>query len=468
MLLINATFMLISAFVSVLNGIDSDFFPLLLSSCITFTVGSFPFIFVPKNPNLNNREVNFFVVLAWIASCVFGMLPYILWGGEFSIPNAWFESVSGFTTTGATILNDIESVPQGLLFWRSATHFIGGMGVVLFALLVLQSQHKTRKRLTNAEVSLLAKDNFHFKAQHLLRVIVSVYVSITGILIILLMIFGMNLFDAVNHAFSTVSTGGFSTKNASLLAFNVPIGLIIMIFMIISGMHFGMIYSAITGRSKAIFRSPVIRFYLLSMLAGIVIVTISLLFNGNYFDFFDALYKAAFHVVATCTTTGFAVDNTTLWHPVAMCVLIYFTAQCACAGSTSGGLKVDRIYIIWRSIIAQLQMRQYPNAIISVRMANHVLDRDRVSSAMTYIVLYLFIVFFATTVFALFNIDLLSSFTVTLSLLGNVGPGIGEYNSMGSYDNLTATMKYISPVLMLLGRLEIYGLFLLFSRYKHR
>lgn len=466
-LLVNAIFMLISAIVSVVDGIGSDFFPLLLSACITFTVGSFPFIFVPKNPNLNNRETNVFVVLAWVASCVFGMLPYVLWGGEFSVSNAWFESVSGFTTTGATILKDVESVPRGLLFWRSATHYIGGIGVVLFALMVLQSQYKTRKRLTNAEVSLLAKDNFHFKAQQLLRVIVSVYVGLTVIMICLLMLFGMNLFDAVNHAFSTIATGGFSTKNESILSFHsVPIGLIMIVFMIISGMHFGMIYSTVTGRSKAIFRSPVIKFYLASMAVGTLIITISLLFNNNSSNFFDALYNAAFQVVATTTTTGFATSNTTLWHPVAICVLIYFAAQCACAGSTSGGIKVDRIYILWRSIIAQLQIRQHPNAVISVRSANHVLDSDKVSSAMTYIVLYVFILLVSTLIFSLFNIDMLSSFTTALSLLGNVGPSMGEYNSMGCYGSLPEIMKYTSPVLMLLGRLEIYGLFLLFLRDK--
>jgi trk system potassium uptake protein TrkH len=461
--------MLISALVSVFDGIGSDFFPLLLSAFITFTVGCFPFIFVPKNPNLNNREINVFVVFAWIISCIFGMLPYVLWGGEFNVANAWFESVSGFTTTGATILTDIESLPHGLLFWRSATHYIGGIGIVMFAVLVLQSQYTTQMRLTNAEVSLLAKDNFHFKAQQLLRVIVSVYIGITVILTALLILFGMNLFDAVNHAMSTVATGGFSTKNASISSFgSIPIGIIIMIFMIISGMHFGIIYSGITGRPKTMFHSPIIRFYLASMGVGIIIVTANLLINGNYSDFFDAVYNSAFQVIAITSTTGFATADSTGWHPVAMCVLIYLSAQCACAGSTSGGIKVDRIYILWRSIVAQLKIRQHPNAIVSVRMANHIIDERRVSSAMTYISLYLFITLAATFVLSMFNIDLLSGFTTSLSFMGNVGPGIGQYGSLGNYSALPATVKLTYPVFMLLGRLEIYALFLLFLHDKHR
>jgi trk system potassium uptake protein TrkH len=461
--------MLLSAVVSIFDGIGADFFPLLLSSFITFTVGCFPFIFVPRNPNLNNKEINVFVVLAWFISCVFGILPYVLWGGEFDVANAWFESVSGFTTTGATILTDIESLPRGLLFWRSATHYIGGIGIVMFALLVLQSQYTTQVRLTNAEVSLLAKDNFHFKAQQLLRVIISVYVSITIILTALLMLFGMNLFDAVNHAFSTVATGGFSTKNASIASFNsIPIGIIIIIFMIISGMHFGVIYSTITGHPKAMFKSPIIRFYLITMGTGTVIVTASLLLNGNYSNFFDAVYNSAFQVAAIASTTGYATADSTSWHPVAMCVLIYFSAQCACAGSTSGGIKVDRIYILWRSIIAQLKMRQHPNAVVSVRIANNVIDSGRVSAAMTYISLYLFITFTATFILSMFNIDLLSGFTASLSFMGNVGPGIGQYSSLGNYSTLPDTVKLTYPIIMLLGRLEIYAFFLLFLHDKHR
>ncbi|MDR2064490.1 MAG: TrkH family potassium uptake protein [Prevotellaceae bacterium] len=468
-LLINATFMLLSALVSIFDGIGSDFFPLLLSAFITFTVGCFPFIFVPKNPSLNNREINVFVVLAWLISCVFGILPYVLWGGEFDVANAWFESVSGFTTTGATILNDIENIPHGLLFWRSATHYIGGIGIVMFALLVLQSQYTTQVRLTHAEVSLLAKENFHFKAQQLLRVIISVYIGITAVLTALLMLFGMNLFDAINHAFSTVATGGFSTKNASIASFNsIPIGITIIIFMIISGMHFGVIYSTITGRPKTMFKSPVIKFYLTTMGAGTVIVTISLLTNGNYSDFFDAVYHSAFQVAAIASTSGFATADSTGWHPVAICVLIYFSAQCACAGSTSGGIKVDRIYILWRSIVAQLKMRQHPNAVVSVRSANNVIDSGRVSSAMTYILLYLFIVFAATFIMSMFNIDLLSGFTTSLSFMGNVGPGIGQYGSLGNYAALPDSIKLTYPIFMLLGRLEIYALFLLFLHDRHQ
>jgi trk system potassium uptake protein TrkH len=461
--------MLLSALVSVFDGIGSDFFPLLLSAFITFTVGCFPFIFVPKNPNLNNKEINIFVVLAWVISCVFGILPYVLWGGEFNVANAWFESVSGFTTTGATILNDIEILPRGLLFWRSATHFIGGIGIVLFAVIVLQSQYTTRMRLTNAEVSLLAKDNFHFKAQHLLRVIVSVYIGLTVILTGFLVLFGMSFFDAINHAFSTVATGGFSTKNASIASFNsIPIGIIIIIFMIISGMHFGIIYSTITGRPKAMFHSPVIRFYLATMGIGAIIVTINLLVNGNYSNFFDAIYNSIFQVVAISSTTGFASADTTIWHPAAICILIYFSIQCACAGSTSGGIKVDRIYILWRSIVAQLKIRQHPNAVVSVRSANHIIEEKRVSSAMTYISLYLFITFVATLILSAFNIDLLSGFTTSLSFMGNVGPGMGQYGSLGNYATLPEIVKFTYPIFMLLGRLEIYALFLLFLHDKHR
>jgi trk system potassium uptake protein TrkH len=238
--------------------------------------------------------------------------------------------------------------------------------------------------------------------------------------------------------------------------------------MVIAGMHFGMIYSAVTGRSKAILRSPIIKFYLASMGIGALIVTVSLLVNGNYSNFFDALYNSTFQVVATTSTTGFATANSTSWHPFVMCILIYFSAQCACAGSTSGGIKVDRVYIMWRSIVAQLRMRQHPNAVISVRSANNIVDESRVSSTMTYIALYIFIVLIATLILSMFNIDLLSSFTTSLSFLGNVGPGIGQYGSLGSYAALPEIIKFTYPMFMLLGRLEIYGLFLVFMHNKYK
>ena len=263
-LVFNAVFMFIGVLTSVLNAFDQAFSPLFLSAVITATAGLFPLIFVRKHSNINIKEGFFIIVFSWILSCLFGMLPYVLWGGELTLINAWFESVSGYTTTGATILSDIESLPKSLLLWRSSTHFLGGIGVVIFMLLILPSVSTFKMRLSKMEISSLSKENYRFKTQQTIRVIATVYIGLTILQIICLLIAGMDFFDSVNHAFSTVSTGGFSTKNESIKSFNsFPIEIVITIFMLLAGLHFGLLYSSIVSRSGKIFKSSIIKFYLL-------------------------------------------------------------------------------------------------------------------------------------------------------------------------------------------------------------
>ena len=206
-LVFNAVFMFIGVITSIIYDFDSAFSPLLLSAVITLTTGLFPLIFVRRHSNINLKEGFFIIVFSWVLSCMFGMLPYVLWGGDFSLINAWFESVSGYTTTGATILSDIESLPKSLLLWRSSTHFLGGIGVVIFMLLILPSVSTFKMRLSKMEISSLSKENYKFKTQQTIRVIASVYIGLTILQIICLLLAGMDFFDAVNHAFSTVSTG---------------------------------------------------------------------------------------------------------------------------------------------------------------------------------------------------------------------------------------------------------------------
>ena len=247
-LLVSALFMFISVLVSVFNGMDSALGPLAISFIITLIVGGFPFIFVKKAPTITLRDGFLTVVLAWFLSFIFGMLPYVLWGGEFSLINAWFESVSGFTTTGSTILTDVEALPKSLLFWRSSTHFIGGLGVVVFLLLVIPESSPFRLKLTNIEMSSLSKDGYRYRSSKKVYVILSVYLGITVGAILSLWAAGMSLFDAVNHGFSLAATGGFSTKNISVAYYDSNlIYLICIFFMMLSATHFGVIFaSAVT------------------------------------------------------------------------------------------------------------------------------------------------------------------------------------------------------------------------------
>ena len=233
MLLLNAGFMLVSACISLFNNLDTGFYPLLLSFLLTSVLGAFPLIFMPKGEQISTKEGYGIVVGSWIVACLAGMLPYMLWGGEFNLINAWFESVSGYTTTGSTILNDVEALPDGMMFWRSTTHWLGGVGVVMFALVVLPSSGaQNRMKLSNMELSSMAKENYRYKTQKILHILLVVYVGLTFAQTILLKLAGMDWFDAVNNSFSTIATGGFSTKNLSIAYYdNVRIEIIMIFFM---------------------------------------------------------------------------------------------------------------------------------------------------------------------------------------------------------------------------------------------
>jgi len=282
-LLVNALFMFVSVIISAIYGFDTGFSPLLLSAIITATIGSFPYIFVRESSEVTTREGYVIVVLSWILSCLFGMLPYLLWGGEFTLINAWYESVSGFTTTGGTILTNIEAIPHSLLFWRASTHWIGGMGVVLFMLLILPEVSSIRLKLSRIEISSLSQESYHFRAKESVRVIAYVYFGLTILETIALWISGMNLFDAVCHSFATIATGGFSTRNNSIASYDsVLIETIIIIFMTLSALNFGMIFLLVAKGSLMLFKSPVTRYFLSVLLLGSILVSLNLGLTKTY------------------------------------------------------------------------------------------------------------------------------------------------------------------------------------------
>ena len=464
MLLFNAAFMLISAAISYFNRVDTGFTPLLLSSVLTAILGCFPLIFVGKKSGaLSSHEGYAIVVGAWLLSCVIGMLPYLLWGGEFSVMNAWFESTSGFTTTGSTTLEDIERLPEGLLFWRSSTHWLGGVGVVMFVLVVLPSIGSTKKMLSNLELSSLAKDNFKYRAQKIGQILLVVYVGLTAAEALLLRIAGMDWFDAVNHAFSTIATGGFSTKNLSIAYFdNAWIETIIMVFMCVAGLHFGLIFATLTGKGNNVFKSEVSRYYLIALLAGGLIVALSLWSGDMYRSFGESVRHGLFQVVALSSTTGFATADSSAWTPLAIVILTLCSLQCACAGSTSGGIKCDRVLLSFKSIKAQVLQRLHPNAIIRVKMNGAIQDNNVVSAAVNFIWFYILLLAVGTAIVTACGTDIETGFSMIVASMGNVGPGFGNVGSMSNFGDLSGFVKFINTVYMLLGRLEIFGFIQIF------
>lgn len=458
-----SAFMLVSAGISYMNNVDSGFYPLLLSALLTFTLGGFPLLFVPRAKSISNKEGFTIVVGSWVLASVVGMFPYLIWGGEFSLVNAWFESVSGFTATGATILNDIERLPQGLLFYRITTNWIGGVGVVMFSLVILPSLGTSRMALSNVELSSLAKDNYQYRTQVIVRILLVVYVGLTLITTLSLKLAGLRWFDALTHAMSACATAGFSTKNASIAFYdNVAVEAILAAAMLIASLHFGLIYATFLRKGNNIFRSEVVRTYLAIIVVAIVLVTISTFSAGIYPTIWEALRYSYFQVISLMTSTGYATADTNMWTPFAIIILIFVSIVCACAGSTSGGMKIDRLLIFCKILWARILRQQHPNAIIRIRVDGVAQDADMLNSVVVFIVTYIALIFFATVNNTLFGQDLMTAFSSTVACIGNVGPGFGEVGSMGNFADIPTILKLQNSFLMLMGRLEIFGFIQLF------
>lgn len=470
-LLINALFMLISIGISIWNGMDSALTPLVISFLVTFITGIFPFIFVKRPPRTSIQSGFLTIVLAWFLSFIFGMLPYVLWGGEFTLINAWFESVSGYTTTGSTILNDIEALPKSLLFWRSSTHFIGGLGVIVFLLMILPDSSPAKLKLTHLELSSLSKEGYRYKTRTTTRVMISVYLGLALAETLLLWAAGMTPFDAVNHSFSTVATGGFSTKNLSIMYYDsVAIDLIITVFMALSGMHFGVLFAIIAKRSFKPLKHSVSRYYFCVIAISGVIIALSLKFQGGYVSWGKAILDSTFQTVSYITTTGFGQADNAAWPLLANTVLLFAAFHCGCSGSTTGGIKADRMFIAFKAIYGDFQKRLHPSSLFRTKVGEKVISDGMVSSVFLYIVLYMVVIFGSFILVLLCGTEVSDAFSGTISSMGNVGPGIGNIGTLGNYSAMSPIVKFIFTIDMFLGRVEIFPvliiLSLIFRRHK--
>lgn len=462
-LLVVALFMLLSAGVSLASNTDSGYYPLLLSALLTALLGAFPLIFVDRVEQLSSKEGYCIVVGSWILASIVGMFPYLMWGGEFSLVNAWFESVSGYTTTGASILKDIEALPRGLLFWRACSTWLGGIGVVMFALLILPSLGTNKALLTNVELSTMAKHNYHYKATMIAQILLFIYLGLTLFATLALKLAGLNWFDSLTQGMSAAATSGFSTKNASIGYFDsVAVEAILIVTMLLASIHFGVLFATLTGRRNNIFRSEVTRWYLSIVVVATVVVAASLRFGGVYGSAAEALRYAGFQVVSLISTSGFATADTNLWPPTAVVLLIFVSIVCGCAGSTTGGIKTDRFLLAIKNLRLRFSLQQHPNAVLRVRIDGNVLDDKIAATAMVFIVAYFIALLAGTLVGTVCGVDLETSFTSSVACMGNVGPGFGEVGSLGNYSDLPAVLKFSDTMLMLLGRLEIFGLVQLF------
>ncbi len=447
---------------------DASRMPLLYSAFITGTVGFYPLIFVRRGRQpLSFREGNCIVVVAWIFACLFGMLPFLLYGREFTLLNALFESVSGFTTTGASILNDIEALPRGLQLWRISTAWVGGIGIVtLFSMLIRERLDKST--LSGAEISSVAREPFAGeRSNSFAQRMLATYTALTAVTFISLVFTGMGWFDALTNAMSACSTCGFCTRNSSIAFYGNPAAEIILtVAMIAAGINFGILFLAfLRGRPHFFLKSEIIKVFLSLLGIATILVTVDLMTKGNYPSFGNALRDAAFQVASISTTTGFATQDTTLWPPLSMAMLILCSLICGCSGSTSGGIKIDRAILAAKGIHRKVELTVAPNAVKNIRVDGRAKPDSQISDAYGYIFCYLLVVVVFAAVNIAVGIDFTTSVTASIACIGNVGPGFGDVGSMSNYAAFPGILKFTSMLEMLIGRLEIFPVLYLFRSF---
>lgn len=417
-----------------------------------------------RNKNVSIRDGYCIVSVSWILFTLLGMLPFYFSGYIPSITDAFFETMSGFTTTGATILDDIESLPHGLLFWRSFTQWIGGLGIVLFTIALLPLFGGSGQQLFLSEATGVTHDKIHPKIKVMARYLWLIYIGLTILEVIMLLLGGMNLFDSICQSFSTTATGGFSTKQDSISYWNSPyIEYVVSIFMILSGVNFSLYYFALKGKYKKLLNDGELHWFLMSVSTLTVIIAFAL-YITDYYDIETAFRKALFQVATTHTSCGFATDDYNLWPPFTWMLLIFAMISGGCTGSTSGGVKNLRLMIIYQNIKNQFKQMLHPRAVIPVRVNNGQVSVQTSAMIYTFFITYMICIFIGWTLLMCFGVGLTEAFSTVISAIGNVGPGLGAFGPVFSWSSLPDAAKWTLSALMLIGRLEIFGILLLFYR----
>ena len=411
---------------------------------------------------LTRRDGYCIVAFTWILFSAFGMLPFLISGAIPSVADAFFEIVSGFTTTGATILDNIESLSHGILFWRSFSHWIGGLGIVFFTIAVLPIFGVGNQVLFSAEATGVTHDKIHPKVSIMAKWLWTVYLILTVSETLLLVWGGMGWFDAVCHSFSTTATGGFSTKQSSVAYWNSPfIEYVIAIFMMLSSLNFSLYFMCLKGKFRHLWKDDEVRGFFISVFTVTLIITVSLVIY-NHYDIEKAFRKALFQVVTVHSSTGFTTDDYNYWMPFTWMLIVYATVVGGCTGSTSGGIKVMRLLILLRNAKNELARLIHPRAVFPVKINRQTVDPMTISAVTTFTLLFLICGFVGWIALMMMGVELTDALGVVYSSLGNAGVALGNYGPAFSWSGLPDGAKWILSFLMLLGRLELYAILLMF------
>lgn len=416
------------------------------------------------NRKVNRRDGYLIVSLSWVFFTLFGMLPFYISGHIPSITDAFFETMSGFTTTGATILDRVEVLPNGMLFWRSFTQWIGGLGIVIFTIAFLPIFSGSNQQLFLSESTGVTCNKIQPRIHVMARYLWLIYIILTFTETILLLLGGMNFIDAICHAFSTTATGGFSTKTASVAFWNSAyIEYVISIFMIISGINFSLFYWYVKGNRKMLYKDEEMHWFLKSVGILTLIIAIALYCNNGY-DWELAFRKSLFQVATAHTSCGFATDDYNYWPPFTWMLLIFAMLSGGCTGSTSGGIKNMRLVIIGKNIINQFKQIIHPHAVLPVRVNQVAISPQTSGTVFAFVITYLICAFIGWVLLMALGVGCIEAMGTVFSAIGNVGPGLGDFGPAFSWAALPDAAKWILSALMLLGRLEIFGILLLFYK----
>lgn len=416
-----------------------------------------------KKNEIYAKEGFLTVGLAWIVISFFGALPFVFSGAIPSLVDAFFETSSGFTTTGASILTEIQSLPKGILFWRSFTHWVGGMGFLIFILALMPTFSGNTIHLLKAESPGPTPGKIVPKIKQTAKILYAIYFVLTLIETIFLKSAGLSWYDSIIHALGTAGTGGFSNMNASVAAFNNPaVEWIITIFMLLFGVNFVLYFQLIRGNVKAFFKSEELKWYLIAVFASIIIIAVNII-PFNHGDVTKSIRDSAFQVSSIVTTTGYATVNFNLWPTLSKVILIMLMFMGAMAGSTGGGIKTIRILIIFKAIRREIDKILHPRRVKSVKIDGNVVEEETISGVFLFIFAYIIISLIAIFIVSFDNFDITTTVTSVIATLSNIGPGLEMVGPAGNFSVFSDLSKLVLSFCMLAGRLEIYPMLILFS-----
>ena len=416
----------------------------------------------PENRNIYGKEGMVIVASAWILWSLFGALPFSLSGSIPYYLDAFFETVSGFTTTGSSVLQDVEALPKGMLFWRSFTHWVGGMGVLVFVMVLTTLDKRNSMYLMRAEVPGPEKDKLVPKTMSTARILYGMYFGMTAIEVILLLFGGMNVFDSLIFSFGTAGTGGFANYSASVGHFNsVYIDTVITVFMILFGINFNLYYFLLLKDWKSVWKNEELKTYLTLILSAALLITVNM--NHMYPNPFKAFRYAIFQVASIITTTGYATADFIEWPMFSQCMLMFLMMVGACASSTGGGMKVSRVMMMVKCVKREIMQMAHPKSVSIIRMNGKKVDQDVLKTLYIYLIAYLGIVIGSVLLVSVDNMDFGTTFSSVLTTMNNIGPGIGAVGPNGSFADFSPLSKLVFCFDMLAGRLEIFPFLMLFT-----